>query len=99
MSYCNVPLHHAVGTSAAIGFPIAVAGTLSYVIGGWNQAGLPAGCFGFVHVLALVGIAVASFCTAPLGAKLSHALPTTKLKKAFAIFLIIVDIRMIAALL
>lgn len=99
MSYCNVPLHHAVGTSAAIGFPIAVAGTLSYIIGGWSQPGLPEGCFGFVHVLALAGIAVASFCTAPLGARLSHALPTAKLKKAFAVFLIIVDIRMIMALL
>ena len=99
MSYCNVPLHHAVGTSAALGFPIAVAGTLSYIIGGWQQPDLPAGCFGFVHLLALVGIAVASFCTAPLGAKLSHALPTSKLKKAFAVFLIIVDIRMIVALL
>ena len=99
MSYCNVPLHHAVGTSAAIGFPIAVAGTLSYVIGGWHQAGLPAGCLGFVHVSALVCIAAASFCTAPLGAKLSHSLPTSKLKKAFAIFLILVDLRMIMALL
>lgn len=99
MSYCNVPLHHAVGTSAAIGFPIALAGTLSYIIGGWNQPGLPAGCFGFVHLPALAGIAVASFCTAPIGARLSHALPTSKLKKAFAVFLIIVGIRMIMALL
>ena len=99
MSYCNVPLHHAVGTSAAIGFPIAVAGTLSYIIGGWNQAGLPEGCFGFVHVPALLCLAAASFCTAPLGVRLSHALPTAKLKKAFAIFLILVDIRMIMALL
>ncbi len=99
MSYCNVPLHHAVGTSAAIGFPIALAGTLSYIIGGWNQPDLPAGCFGFVHLLALAGIAVASFCTAPLGARLSHSLPTSKLKKAFAVFLIIVDIRMIMGLL
>lgn len=41
MSFCNVPLHDAVGTSAAIGFPIAVAGTLSYIIGGWGRPDLP----------------------------------------------------------
>lgn len=95
MSFCNVPLHHAVGTSAAIGFPIAVAGTLSYIIGGWGRPDLPAFSFGFVNLWALLGIATASFMTAPLGARLSHALPTGKLKKAFAIFLILVALRML----
>lgn len=95
MTFCNVPMHTAVGTSAAIGFPIAVAGTLGYVIGGWNVPGLPAGTLGYVHVLALVGLAAASFCTAPLGAKLSHALPVKTLKRGFALFLLVVATRML----
>lgn len=99
MSFCNVPLHHAVGTSAAIGFPIAVAGTLGYVIGGWGRPDLPSMSFGFVNLWALLGIATASFCTAPLGVKLSHALPADKLKKAFACFLILVALKMAWALL
>ena len=98
MSFCNVPLHHAVGTSAAIGFPIAVAGTLGYIVGGWNAPGLPAGCVGFVNLMAFFGIAAASFMTAPIGARLSHSLPTAKLKKGFAVFLIIVALRMLVGL-
>lgn len=95
MSFCNVPLHHAVGTSAAIGFPIAVAGTLSYIVGGWGRPDMPIGTIGFVHLWALLGIASASFVTAPLGAKLSHALPTAKLKRGFAVFLIIMALQML----
>ena len=98
MTFCNVELHHAVGTSAAIGFPIAVAGTLGYVVGGWGRPGLPAMSLGFVNLWALLGIAAASFCTAPLGARLSHALPSAKLKKAFACFLILVALKMAWAL-
>lgn len=95
MTFCNVPMHTAVGTSAAIGFPIAVAGTLGYVVGGWNVPGLPTGTLGYVHVLALAGLATASFCTAPLGAKLSHALPVKTLKRGFALFLLLVATRML----
>ena len=95
MTFCNVPMHHAVGTSAAIGFPIAVAGTLGYVVGGWNVPELPAACFGYVDIMAFAGIAAVSFFTAPVGAKLSHSLPTAKLKKGFACFLIIVAVRML----
>lgn len=95
MTFCNIPMHTAVGTSAAIGFPIAVAGALGYVAGGWNVADLPAGTLGYVHIPALLGIATASFCTAPLGAKLSHALPVKTLKRGFALFLLVVASRML----
>lgn len=94
MTYCNVDIHKAVGTSAAIGFPIAVAGALGYIVGGWNLPDLPSGCLGFVNLWALFGIAAASFITAPLGVKLSHSLPTKKLKISFAIFLILIALKM-----
>ncbi|MDR2056665.1 MAG: sulfite exporter TauE/SafE family protein [Desulfovibrio sp.] len=99
MSFCNVEMHRAVGTSAAIGFPIAVAGALGYVVGGWGRPDLPSGAFGFVHMWAFAGIASASFITAPLGAKLSHSLPTVKLKRGFAVFLAIVALRMLYGIL
>lgn len=95
MSYCNVPMHTAVGTSAAIGFPIAVAGALGYIIGGWGRPDLPAGSLGFVQLYALFGIAAASCLTAPIGVRISHALPTGRLKKAFAVFLVIVALKML----
>ncbi len=95
MTFCNVPMHEAVGTSAAIGFPIALAGTLGYILGGLNVPNLPAGTLGFVHIYALIGLACASFCTAPLGARLSHSLPTARLKQCFAVFLLFVAAKML----
>lgn len=96
--WCNVPFHRAVGTSAAIGFPIALAGLTGYVIGGWNHADLPDHSIGFVSLPALAGIAVGSILTAPLGAKTAHALPVAKLKRIFAILLFVLAMRMLATL-
>jgi len=87
MTWCNVKIHNAVATSAALGFPIALAGTLSNVVHGWNTPGLPAGSLGFVYVPALVVVAIASVTTAPLGAKTAHSLPVKSLKKIFALVL------------
>lgn len=95
MTYCGVDMHKAVGTSAAIGFPIAIAGTLGYIIGGWGRPDLPADCLGFVHLWALLGIAAASCITAPIGAKISHAMPTAGLKRAFGLFLALVALKML----
>jgi uncharacterized membrane protein YfcA len=87
MTWCNVPMHKAIGTSAAIGFPIAVAGALGYLVNGMGVPGLPDHTVGFIYLPALVGIAAASVCTAPLGAQLAHRLPVTRLKRFFAILL------------
>jgi uncharacterized protein len=84
MTWCNVPVHTAVATSAALGFPIALAGTLSNVVNGWNTPGLPAGAVGFIYLPALFAVTAASVMTAPLGAKTAHSLPVRSLKKVFA---------------
>jgi uncharacterized membrane protein YfcA len=99
MTFCNVPMHTAVGTSAAIGFPIAVSGALSYIWNGLGVANLPPHSLGYVSLTALVGLASASFCTAPLGAKLAHSLPVPRLKRVFAVFLLIMGARMLWGLL
>ena len=87
MTWCNVRIHNAVGTSAALGFPIAAAGTLGYVISGWDVGGLPSGAVGYIHVPALLSVAAASVLTAPFGARLAHALDIKRLKRVFAILL------------
>lgn len=94
MLWCNVPAHQAIGTSAAIGFPIAVAGALGYIVNNLHGAGLPAYSLGYVYLPALVAIFCASVCTAPLGVKLAHALPVDRLKRIFALFLYAVATRM-----
>jgi uncharacterized membrane protein YfcA len=94
MTWCNVKMHQAIGTSAAIGFPIALAGTVGYIANGLVVDGLPRYSLGFVYLPALAAIAVASVSTAPLGAKLAHRLPVNKLKKIFAILLYTLATRM-----
>lgn len=63
MLWCNIPLHEAIGTSAAIGFPIAVAGTIGYVVNGFSAADLPSYSVGYVYLPALAGIIGASVLT------------------------------------
>ncbi len=94
-SYCNEPMHRAIGTSAAVGFPIAVSGTLGYIYAGWGLENLPFSAIGYVHGIAFLGIACASFFTAPLGVKLSHALPVATLKRFFAGFLFVIASKML----
>lgn len=94
MVWCNVPLHQAIGTSAAIGFPIALAGTLGYIYSGLDT-NLPAGSLGYVYLPALLGIIIASVMTAPLGVRLAHNLPVDKLKRVFAVLLMVVATRML----
>jgi uncharacterized membrane protein YfcA len=99
MTWCNVQLHTVIGTSAALGFPIALAGTAGFVINGLRIENLPSPSMGFVYLPALIGIAVASVFTAPLGARMAHALPVTKLKKLFALMLIAVGTKMLTGML
>ncbi|KQX29634.1 sulfite exporter TauE/SafE family protein [Variovorax sp. Root434] len=84
MTWCNVSIHNAVATSAALGFPIAVANVLGYAVSGQSVQGLPAGSFGYIWLPALAVIAICSVFTAPLGAKAAHSLPVRKLKRVFA---------------
>ncbi|MFH1059325.1 MAG: sulfite exporter TauE/SafE family protein [Pseudomonadota bacterium] len=95
MIWCNVHARNAIGTSAAIGFPIAIAGAAGYVVNGLGASDLPAHCLGFVYLPALVGIALLSILTAPLGAKLAHTLPVPVLKKGFALLLVLMATRML----
>ncbi|SMC27466.1 Uncharacterized membrane protein YfcA [Andreprevotia lacus DSM 23236] len=94
----NVPLKEAIGTSAAIGLPIALAGGVGYVFSGWGVAGLPSGSLGFVYLPALAGIVLASFPLAKLGAAAAHRLPVPVLKKCFAGLLAVLASKMLLAL-
>jgi uncharacterized membrane protein YfcA len=95
MSWCNVPIHRAIGTSAAIGLPIALSGAAGYLVNGWGAPGLPPHSLGFIYLPALIGVAAVSVLFAPLGARLAHRLPTGPLKKTFAAFLILVGTKML----
>ena len=98
LAWCNIRVQHAIGTSAAIGLPIAVGGTLGYMFNGWGQADLPAGSLGYVYLPALAILVVASMATAPFGARLAHRLPVATLKRIFAGILILLALKMLWSL-
>jgi uncharacterized protein len=85
---CNVKIHNAVATSAALGLPIAISGTVGFVLSGLRQTGLPANTLGYVYVPALACIAMASMLFAPVGARLAHHWPVKTLKRAFGFMLV-----------
>jgi len=87
MTWCNVAIHQAVATSAALGFPIAAANTLGYVVGGWSLPPALPGAFGYLYLPALVIIVCASVLTAPLGVRTAHAMNVRLLKRVFALLL------------
>jgi len=84
LAWCNIAIHNAVATSAALGFPIAVANAAGYMIGGTGLANLPPYSLGFIWLPGLAIIASCSVLTAPFGASVAHKLPVKKLKKIFA---------------
>ncbi|MDB5943778.1 MAG: sulfite exporter TauE/SafE family protein [Ramlibacter sp.] len=87
MQWCNIKIHNAVATSAALGFPVAVAGTLSYVLAGLHLADMPPGSLGYIYLPALFLISAASMTTAPLGARTAHRLDVRPLRRLFALVL------------
>lgn len=87
MVWCNVPIHGAVATSAALGLPIALAGTAGHLLAAPSVQGAPAAAVGHIYLPALVLIACASVLFAPLGAWAAHKLDTRQLKRIFAVML------------
>lgn len=95
MVLCNVPIRQAVGTSAALGFPIAAAGVVGYIAGGWGVADLPGPHLGFVYLPAFVGVVVSTVFMAPVGARMAHRLPVKQLKRAFGVMLALLASKML----
>ncbi len=90
----GVNIRNAVATSSACGFPIALAGTIGFVVAGWGEVALPAGSTGYVYWTAMPWIVVTTFIFAPLGAKLAHRMPTHTLRRLFAVLLFVVGVRL-----
>ncbi len=95
MTWCNVKAHNAIGTSAALGLPIAVAGAIGYLVNGWGHPGLPPLTAGFIYLPALVLVTVVSTLVAPFGARLAHRLPVATLKRVFAGVLVALVVKML----
>ena len=95
LSWCSQTMHTAIATAAAVGLPIALAGTTGFVVNGMGVEGIPGPHVGYVYIPAFLGIIATSMVTAPIGARLAHSLPVAKLKKIFAVLLYLVGTKML----
>lgn len=99
LTWRRVPLHRAIGTAAAAGLPIAIAGALGFLLNGLALGASPPDSVGFVHVPAFIGLTLTSVSAAPLGARVAHRLPIGPLKKLFAVFLYVVGGKLVVPIL
>ncbi len=94
------PMQRAVATSAGVGVPITIAGTIGYMLAGWrHMADLPLLSVGFVSLVGVALMAPVSSYTTRYGVRLAHWLPRRKLEIAFGIFLVFVALRFLVSLL
>ncbi|HOA95162.1 MAG TPA: sulfite exporter TauE/SafE family protein [Quisquiliibacterium sp.] len=94
MLFCGVSMHRAIGTGAAVGIPVAVVGTVGYVVAGLSAPGLPDYTLGFVYLPALAVVVAVSVLLAPVGARLAHRMPVLTLKRVFALLLFLLATKM-----
>lgn len=92
--YFNVPVHRATATSSTLGVPIALAGTLGYVIVGLGLD-LGAGMVGYLYVPGFLAIVSAAVLMAPVGVKVAHRVAAQPLRRAFGVLLVVVAARML----
>jgi hypothetical protein len=88
-------MRNAVAVASACGIPIAVAGTVSYALLGWNASHLPEWSLGYVYLPIFIGTGLSSIVTAPAGAKLAHRLPAAKLKRYFSLLLFVMAAKLL----
>ena len=99
LSACNIKLQHAIGTAAAIGFPIAIVGTIGYIANGIVQSEvLPVHSLGYVYLPALVGIVIFSTISASIGAKVTHVTQTATIRIFFVILLYVLGTKLLIEL-
>lgn len=92
---CGVDIRKAIGTSAAFTLPVALGGTIGYIIAGWNIEELPEYSLGFVYLPAVISIMITSIPMAKMGVQIAQRLSINKLIKYFGIFLLLIAIKLI----
>jgi len=94
LTYFGMPIRHCIGIATVCGVMVALFGSLGYIISGMGNELLPAWSLGYVYLPALLGVVLTSSLFAPVGVKYAAKLPVQTLKKFFAVFLIVVALKM-----
>ncbi len=98
LTFCNYPAHKAVGTAAAVGLLISLPAAITMLVIGVTPADAPLGTFGLVNLVGFICIVPLTVLFAPVGANLANKMDAAKLKKVFAVVLMITGLRMLSQL-
>ena len=99
LSAFSYPIRRAVGTAAAIGIIISLPATAGFIFAGLHAPGRPPYSVGFISLVGLALIAPMTMLMAPVGVRIAHSISTTRLRQAFALFLLLTAVRMFYGLL
>lgn len=91
----NMPLKLAIGTSSATIVITALFSVSGYVFGGMGRIDLPEWTFGFVDLQRGTALAIGTILMARRGAYVSFRTNPFRLKKIFALFIILISIYML----
>jgi uncharacterized membrane protein YfcA len=94
MTYKNLDIKKAIGTSAALGFSIAITGTLGYMISGWSETTIEPLTLGFMYVPAFIAVSLSSIAAAAYGVRWAHRLPDAILRKLLGVISLILSVKM-----
>ncbi|GIU27908.1 UPF0721 transmembrane protein [Shewanella colwelliana] len=97
LCWCGTQMRQAIGFSSVTGLMIATFGSISYIIAGWGTTGLPDYMLGYIYLPALVGIVSTSMLMAPVGAKAASVWPIARLKRIFALMLILTGLKLVVS--
>lgn len=90
----KIPMKNAIGTSAATGVIVSLAGAISYLVFGWGETHYEH-TWGYIYIPAFVILAITTFITAPFGAKMAERINSVKLKRLFSIALLALGVLML----
>lgn len=99
LSYKRLTMQQAIGTSAALGLPLAIAGSVGYLWSGWSVTQHTPYMLGYIYLPAFIAISCATVISAPLGARFSQRLPEKILKRIFALISLLLSIKMLCSVL
>ncbi|MDC0135866.1 sulfite exporter TauE/SafE family protein [Sulfitobacter sp.] len=95
MSLYNIAIHRAVATAAGFGVVIATPAVIGFLFMTVDPATRPPFTIGAVNLVAFLLVIAMTLITAPIGAKLAHAMDPKPLKRVFAAFLVLVALNML----
>lgn len=99
MTICRVDIRRAIGTASALGLTVSIPAAVVFIVSGWGEALRPPMSLGYINIPAWAIITLAAVLSAPLGARVAHSIPVTLVRNYFAVFMVVVAVKMIVSVL